>query len=100
MNLFRRLVKLVLLYFINLIFISATIHHNDYFQQYVKYDIDVKLDIDYLREVRANGWQNLGQPLKSFRDSQVVFPQYAEGYDSEALQALGELKMPGKANTE
>ena len=61
--------------------------------------IPLKLDIDYLREVRKNGWQNLGQPLKSFRDSGVRFPQYAEGYASDALQALGPLekvRRPGR----
>jgi len=56
----------------------------------------LKLDFNYLRDVRKNGWQNLGQPLKSFRDSKVRFPQYAEGYDSDALRALGELTKPGR----
>jgi hypothetical protein len=60
--------------------------------------IPLKLDLNYLRDVRANGWQNLAQPLKSFRDSGVQFPPYAEGYDSETLQELGELKKPGRAN--
>jgi predicted amidohydrolase len=58
--------------------------------------IPLKLDLNYLREVRKNGWQNLGQPLKSFRDSHVQFPQYSQGYDSEALRQLGELRMPNR----
>jgi predicted amidohydrolase len=58
--------------------------------------IPLKLDLDYLRDVRRNGWQNLGQPLKSFRDSDLRFPQYDEGHDSESLRALGELRMPGR----
>ena len=58
--------------------------------------IPLKLDLNYLRDVRKNGWQNLGQPLKSFRDSQVQFPQYSDGYDSAALRALGELRKPSK----
>jgi predicted amidohydrolase len=58
--------------------------------------IPLKIDLDYLREVRRNGWQNLGQPLKSFRDSHVQFPQYSQGYDSEALRQLGELRMPNR----
>ena len=58
--------------------------------------ISLKLDLDYLRDVRENGWQNLGQPLKSFRDSKVQFPQYSDGYDSAALRALGDLRKPGK----
>jgi predicted amidohydrolase len=60
--------------------------------------IPLKLDLDYLHDVRENGWQNLGQPLKSFRDSKVTFPQYSEGYASEPLRALGTLKMAGAAN--
>jgi len=56
--------------------------------------IPVKLNLDYLHDVRRHGWQNLGQPLKSFRDSNVRFPQYADGYDSDALRELGELRMP------
>lgn len=55
--------------------------------------IPVKLNLDYLHDVRRHGWQNLGQPLKSFRDSNVRFPQYADGYDSDALRELGELRM-------
>ena len=60
--------------------------------------IPLKLDLSYLRDVRKNGWQNLGQPLKSFRDSQLRFPQYSDGYDSASLRALGELRKPGRNN--
>lgn len=55
--------------------------------------IPLKLDLDYVRDVRDKGWQHLGQPLKSFRDSKVAFPQYLEGYASPSLTALGELRM-------
>jgi len=58
----------------------------------------LKLDLDYLHDVRENGWQNLGQPLKSFRDSKVKFPPYSEGHDSAALRGLGELRLPGRKN--
>jgi predicted amidohydrolase len=54
--------------------------------------IPLKLDLDYLRNVRREGWQNLGQPLKSFRDSGVRFPQYADGDASESLRELGPLE--------
>ncbi len=54
--------------------------------------IPLKLDLAYLRDVRQHGWQNLGQPLKSFRDSGLRFPQYADKASSEALQDLGELR--------
>jgi predicted amidohydrolase len=62
--------------------------------------IPLKLNIDYLHDVRAHGWQNLGQPLKSFRDSEVAFPPYSMGYASEALQGLGKLHKAGRANEE
>jgi predicted amidohydrolase len=51
--------------------------------------IPLKLDLDYVREVRRNGWHNLGQPLKSFRDSLLMFPPYDEGHASPELMALG-----------
>lgn len=57
--------------------------------------IPLQLDLQYVREVRENGWQNLGQPLKSFRDSQVQFPPYREGYASDSLKALGAIKLNG-----
>jgi len=57
--------------------------------------IPLRLDLDYVRDVRANGWQGLGQPLKSFRDSTVRFPPYQEGHASEALDALGPLEIAG-----
>ena len=56
----------------------------------------LKLDIDYLRDVRRSGWNNLAQPLKSFRDSQLRYPQYENGHDADALRALGELRMPAR----
>jgi len=52
--------------------------------------------MDYLRSVRREGWQNLGQPLKSFRDSRLRFPPYTEGHDSEALKGLGPLETPAR----
>ncbi|HNP65234.1 MAG TPA: carbon-nitrogen hydrolase family protein [Woeseiaceae bacterium] len=57
--------------------------------------IPVKLDLDYVRDVRENGWHNLSQPLKSFRDSEVVFPQYRDGYASESLRKLGPVRRAG-----
>jgi predicted amidohydrolase len=56
--------------------------------------IPLKLDLGYVRDVRENGWHHLGQPLKSFRDSEVRFPPYEEGYASASLKALGPLTMP------
>lgn len=59
----------------------------------------LRLDLDYVRDVRANGWQGLGQPLKSFRDSKLKFPPYSEGHASESLRALGPMKMPHSAKS-
>ncbi len=56
--------------------------------------IPLKLDLDYVRDVREAGWHNLGQPLKSFRDSKVRFPPYSEGYASDYLKSLGPLRIP------
>lgn len=50
-----------------------------------------ELDFDYVARVRRQGWQGLGQPLKSFRDSTVEFPAYEKGGVSAALNALGPL---------
>lgn len=58
--------------------------------------IPLKLDLNYLRDVRRNGWNNLCQPLKSFRDSKVRYPQYEDGARSEALQELGDLTVPAR----
>lgn len=55
--------------------------------------IVIDIDLDYLRRVREQGWHSLGQPLKSFRDTQVSFPQY-QGQRSAALDALGPLSKP------
>lgn len=51
----------------------------------------IDLDFDYVARVRRAGWQGLGQPLKSFRDSRVHFPAYQDGARSESLNELGEL---------
>lgn len=56
--------------------------------------IPLKLDLDYVRDVRKTGWNNLSQPLKSFRDSALTFPTYARGQRSEYLDALGPLRVP------
>ena len=56
----------------------------------------LKLDLEYLRDVRRHGWQNLGQPLKSFRDSKLTYPQYETDGRSVALDSLGPLKMAAR----
>ncbi|MBN8735444.1 MAG: carbon-nitrogen hydrolase family protein [Xanthomonadales bacterium] len=67
--------------------------------------IAFEVDFAYLRNVRERGWQCLTQPLKSFRDSKIVFPAYGAGVaPSETLARLGRLAIatdggddPGKA---
>lgn len=59
--------------------------------------IALQLDLQYLRRVREEGWHGLGQLLKSFRDSQVRFPQYGgESIDPMRLSDLGTLQKPSK----
>jgi predicted amidohydrolase len=58
--------------------------------------IPIEIDLDVVRRSRERGLMGLGQPLKSFRDTDVTFPPYKEGHNkSEALQALGKLEVPG-----
>ena len=58
--------------------------------------IPLKLNLDYLRDARRHGWQNLGQPLKSFRDSTLKYPQYENDEESGALRALGTLRLAAR----
>jgi predicted amidohydrolase len=51
----------------------------------------VELDFDYVARVRRQGWQGLGQPLKSFRDNRVKFPAYQDSVEWPCLQELGPL---------
>lgn len=54
----------------------------------------VVLDLDYVRRVREQGWQGLGQCLKSFREGPATFPPYDARVRSEALARLGPLERP------
>lgn len=56
--------------------------------------IPLSLNLEYLHDVRRFGWHNLGQPLKSFRDARLTYPQYEPGQSSTALRELGELRKP------
>jgi deaminated glutathione amidase len=53
--------------------------------------IPVTLDLELVRRTREEGLKNLGQPLKSFRDSNISFPQYDGNKDSAPLTGLGPL---------
>ncbi len=57
--------------------------------------IAFEVDMGYLRDTRERGWQCVTQPLKSFRDSKVVFPAYGAGVaPSDFLSSLGRLAVP------
>lgn len=61
--------------------------------------IPLKLDLDYVRDARRAGWNNLSQSLKSFRDSALRFPPYQEGYRSTYLESLGPVALPPRLVT-
>ncbi|OEY67485.1 carbon-nitrogen hydrolase family protein [Marinobacter sp. X15-166B] len=52
------------------------------------------VDFNRVRRSRERGVLALGQPLKSFRDSTVQYPQYST--PSKYLSTLGPLVVPGK----
>jgi predicted amidohydrolase len=59
--------------------------------------IPFAVDLNRLREVRRSGTLRLGQILKSFRDTPIVFPCYRGGFkESSSMSALGPLTMPQK----
>lgn len=64
----------------------------------------IEIDFKLVRRNRERGIFGLGQPLKSFRDNPVVFPQYqtpSERVDNQqnfnALDELGSLEIPAKS---
>jgi hypothetical protein len=59
----------------------------------------VELDFNYVTRVRRHGWNGLGQPLKSFRDTKVTFPAYQPGVAAAAFQDLGPLAKPDSLRT-
>jgi len=54
----------------------------------------LKLDLDYVRDVRNTGWNNLSQNLKAYRDSSIQFRSFNNGAATEYLKSLGPLAMP------
>jgi deaminated glutathione amidase len=60
--------------------------------------IPVELDLGLVRRSRERGLLGLGQVLKSFRDSTIEFPPYAQGHAvSGPLRRLGPLVVPSRA---
>jgi len=62
--------------------------------------IPVELDFDYVARVRRQGWNGLGQPLKSFRDTEITFPAYQPGVAAAAFQDLGPLVKPASLRSQ
>lgn len=62
--------------------------------------IPVEVDFGLVRRQRERGLKNMGQVLKSFRDSKVEFPVYGPNFDRSYLDGLGPLMRPGRANPE
>lgn len=60
--------------------------------------IALEIDLDLVTAMRERGWQGLGQPLKSFRDTEVRFPPYApDAHRGGAFAKLGPLeRLPGR----
>jgi predicted amidohydrolase len=57
--------------------------------------IALDLDLDVVTATRERGWQGLGQPLKSFRDTEATYPVYAPGaHRGGAFAKLGPLERP------
>jgi deaminated glutathione amidase len=57
--------------------------------------IPVTLDLERVHAARTRGIKGLGQMLKSFRDTRVDFPCYANAdRDSPSLRELGPLEIP------
>lgn len=53
----------------------------------------VDVDLERVRRVRKKGHLNLGQPLKSFRDGAIDYPQYRKDAHSLRLEELGPLVL-------
>ncbi len=61
--------------------------------------IPLEIDLELVRRQRECGVHGLGQPLKSFRDTQVQFPVYAPGTLKDSfLGTLGPLQLPQRGS--
>jgi predicted amidohydrolase len=71
---------------------GEVIHQSDRSEE----QIPVYLDLDRVEFTREYGVRGLGQPLKSFRDHKIGFPQYKSGAASESFDRLGSLDKPSR----
>jgi hypothetical protein len=59
----------------------------------------MEINLEQVRRQRECGLRGLGQPLKSFRDSELRFPIYEAGQKATPfLSTLGPLKLPEKGS--
>ena len=57
--------------------------------------VALRLDLEQVRDARAEGWHGLGQVLKSFRDAPLSYPFHeSAAARAEQMAALGELTKP------
>jgi predicted amidohydrolase len=61
--------------------------------------IPIEVDFGLVRRQRERGLKNMGQVLKSFRDTKVDFAVYRPDFDRSYLDGLGPLLRPGRANS-
>ncbi|GAC13866.1 carbon-nitrogen hydrolase family protein [Aliiglaciecola lipolytica] len=62
--------------------------------------VPVEIDFAQVRRDRERGLHNLGQPLKSFRDSQWQKSQSSSLNNTDFLNSLGDLEIPGQEKTD
>lgn len=61
----------------------------------------LRLDLQQVRDARAEGWHGLGQVLKSFRDTPLDYPFHASANARRAEMAgLGTLRIPDSTNAQ
>lgn len=61
--------------------------------------IPIEINMEQVRRQRECGLRGLGQPLKSFRDSEIRFPIYEPGQKAESfLASLGPLELPERGS--
>ena len=58
--------------------------------------IPIEVDFELVRRQRRRGLLNMGQPLKSFRDSKARFEVYGDAFDHSYLESLGPLEKPAR----
>lgn len=74
---------------------GRVLHQSDVQEEF----IPIEIDLDQVRAQRRRGMRNLGQPLKSFRDSRVHFDVYDPRLGDRAyLDTLGPLVKPPRAD--